>query len=117
MMDDAARLKRFRQSLMVEIENQPAMTPQGLADQKLGQYALSRRFSITKKGHFGLAPKAAKKGDKVVVLLGADVPFIMRKVDETFQVVGEAYIDGIMHGEAVKQVHLGMNEVQDLVLS
>lgn len=52
-----------------------------------------------------------------MVLLGVDVPVILRKTNKTFQVVGEAYVDGIMHGEAVEQWHLGTKEIRNLALS
>jgi hypothetical protein len=37
------------------------------------------------------------------VLFGATVPFILRKADATehYQLVGEAYLHGLMRGEAV----------------
>ncbi len=44
---------------------------------------------------------SAKKGDNICILKGARVPFILRKTNgnNRFQVVGEAYVDGIMHGQ------------------
>lgn len=40
---------------------------------------LGRRFFVTSKGSFGLGPEGTKIGDNVCVLLGAPVPFILRK--------------------------------------
>lgn len=77
--------------------------------------ANQRKLFIVKKGLIGLGPGAMRKGDWVAVLLGADVPFIIREIggedrdpagpfpdDVKFQLVGECYVDGLMAGGAVK---------------
>jgi hypothetical protein len=61
---------------------------------ELTHYALGRRFFITRNGYFGLGPLAARTGDRVVVLLGVDVPLMLRRSHSMHQVVGEAYIEG-----------------------
>lgn len=38
------------------------------------------KFFFTKKGVFGLGPGALREGDFVAILLGADVPFVIREV-------------------------------------
>ena len=43
--------------------------------------AYQRKFFLTKKFLFGLGPGAMREGDWVAVLLGADVPFILREID------------------------------------
>ena len=44
--------------------------------------------------------QALEKGDSVFVLSGGKVPFILRGRDTgEYRLVGEAYVDGIMHGE------------------
>jgi hypothetical protein len=55
-------------------------------------------------GKIGLAPAATKPGDCVVVLLGCSNPLVLRPVGEahdSFQIVGECYVDSIMAGETV----------------
>lgn len=38
----------------------------------------------------------------VAVLLGCELPLVLRPLhDATFQVLGEAYVEGVMAGEAV----------------
>ena len=55
----------------------------------------------TDDGYIGLAPIAAKPGDKVCVLLGCRTPLILRPCgDEYHKVVGECYIDDFMDGAA-----------------
>ena len=58
-----------------------------------------RKIVMTSEGRIGLVPAETQKWD-VVCLLGLDVPFILRKIDEdTYIVIGEAYIHGAMDGE------------------
>ena len=63
-----------------------------------------RTFIFTEKGRYGLAPMIAQAGDICCVLLGATVPFIVRRTDteDHFKFIGEAYVHGIMRGEALR---------------
>lgn len=64
--------------------------------------SLGRIPFVTKKGYMGLSTEHIQKGDTVAILTRAQVPYILRPHDEgTYRLIGEAYIDGIMHGEAV----------------
>jgi hypothetical protein len=55
-----------------------------------------------------MLPPAARKGDFLVVLLGAKIPYLLRPIDAslsdgtkyTCSLVGEAYIHGFMDGQA-----------------
>jgi hypothetical protein len=44
-----------------------------------------RRFCITRKGHFCLLPPTASEGDLICVLLGGEVPYVLRRVDKQSQ--------------------------------
>jgi hypothetical protein len=57
---------------------------------------LNRRFFVTGRGFTGLAPAGARKGDLVCVLLGGNIPFIMRQLETYHQMIGQAYVHGIM---------------------
>lgn len=63
-----------------------------------------RRMFRTKKGYIGLGLPRIKKGNAVYLLQGAEVPHIFSNVDEDvgnlFRYEGEAYVHGIMDGEA-----------------
>lgn len=55
---------------------------------------------ITDSGYIGLATQSCTVGDQVYLLLGGDMPFILRELSiGTFQYAGEAYVHGIMDGE------------------
>lgn len=57
----------------------------------------------------GLAPENARIGDFVAILEGGKVPYILRKREqasrdstERWELIGDAYVDGIMDGEATQ---------------
>lgn len=68
-----------------------------------------RRPFVTEGGRLGLGPGKMRDGDIVVVVCGAEVPLVLRPVQEEgmaedglFELVGEAYVHGIMDGEAMR---------------
>jgi hypothetical protein len=61
-----------------------------------------RRPFVTKGSYLGLGPKDMQSGDVVVIVSGAEVPLILREAPEGgYKLVGEAYVDGVMDGEAL----------------
>lgn len=79
----------------------------------------NRRFFITKGGYWGLGPAAMQEDDVCAVLLGADVPFVLRSTTEpgTFRLVGQAYIYGVMYGELMAASELGgMNDIEEICI-
>ena len=60
-----------------------------------------RTFFGTQKGYFGLGPADLAEGDLVCVLFGCSVPHLLRKKGNGYLLVGEAYVHGIMDGEAI----------------
>ena len=74
----------------------------------VGQPSFTRMLCITRNGYIGMVPKKTEIGDVVVVLNGAQVPFVLRPalsvvdgwVEGSYQLVGECYVHGVMDGEA-----------------
>jgi hypothetical protein len=67
----------------------------------------------------GLAPNDARIGDCVAVLAGGRVPYILRnrrKIDGSqsgsWELIGDAYVHGIMDGEAMKSSDKGFIFIQ-----
>ncbi|KAG7284320.1 hypothetical protein NEMBOFW57_010692 [Staphylotrichum longicolle] len=67
------------------------------------EFQKGRVLGTTAGGLFGSFPSTTKVGDIVVVLFGGWVPFVLRPVEEDlFELVGAAYVHGIMDGEWVQ---------------
>ncbi|KAF2277967.1 HET-domain-containing protein [Westerdykella ornata] len=76
-----------------------------------------RRFMRTSKGKLGLAPAIGTKarngevrGSPIVILHGCSVPVILERVvdggegegSDVWRLVGDCYVEGMMHGEVVE---------------
>ncbi|KAI4253575.1 MAG: hypothetical protein L6R42_007535 [Xanthoria sp. 1 TBL-2021] len=60
-------------------------------------------FFTTVQGRLGLSNSKIQPKDVVYVLYGGKAPFVLRPNhnDNTMQLVGDAYLDGVMYGEAL----------------
>ncbi|KAJ3533159.1 hypothetical protein NM208_g4422 [Fusarium decemcellulare] len=66
-------------------------------------FASGLQFCVTEGERFGQAGKEAKAGDVFCVLRGAEVPYILRPTGrETYKLIGEGYLQGVMHREIRK---------------
>jgi hypothetical protein len=64
----------------------------------------SWNFCTTDRGKIGWIPCNAQTEDKICIFSGSRAPFIIRKrEDGCYSLIGDAYIHGIMHGEAVEE--------------
>jgi hypothetical protein len=80
---------------------------------RLPSHWRSRRFITTTKGFAGLAPVSCRSGDVICVILGCRTPIILRPVDEHFEIVGEAYVHGVMKGESMVDLEEGKYVLTD----
>jgi len=76
----------------------------------------ARVFGITENCWMGVFPKNSKAGDQICIFNGHVTLFIIRSTDPSslgespgekrnFVVVGECYINGIMDGEGLDEIH------------
>ena len=85
-----------------------------------------RRFFTSSSGYIGLVPSTTIIGDRVCVLSGGRMPYVLRpshkKTGEhsgdspEYTFVGDAYVHGLMDGEAIDMVEQGLLEMQTLTL-
>ncbi|KAI1869943.1 uncharacterized protein JN550_005533 [Neoarthrinium moseri] len=59
-----------------------------------------RKFLMTDNGYLGLGPAAMLEDDIVCLLCGSVMSFVLRPIDKGYEVIGEAYVYGIMFEEA-----------------
>ncbi|KAK5169173.1 uncharacterized protein LTR77_006482 [Saxophila tyrrhenica] len=70
---------------------------------KIWLYGIERLVFGTHTGSLGLGPALTRKGDVVVAVPGSPWPLVLRPhAERGFRFVGEAYVYGVMYGEAVK---------------
>jgi len=47
-----------------------------------------------------LVPAMCAESDVICILSGRDAPFVLRKMNEFYELLGECYVHGFMYGEA-----------------
>jgi hypothetical protein len=93
--------------------------PQGLSDEEDTKWRLERCHSyfdlmcrhvdrkrpfkcVGNVGYLGFGAAEMLPGDEICVFQGGKVPFVLCRQEEgVFKLVGEPYVDGIMHGEVL----------------
>jgi hypothetical protein len=86
----------------------------------MNQKMRMRRLARTKNGYLGLVPDSAEIGEAVWLLEGGRVPYVLRSVgaaceEREWEVVGEAYVHGVMHGDAWEELDGGDVVLVDIV--
>ncbi|KAI0185306.1 heterokaryon incompatibility protein-domain-containing protein [Xylaria flabelliformis] len=109
----------------------PHTRPQ-LYDRTRADTCIGRRFFITDSGHMGLGPASLAVGDEVHVILGLQIPAILRKAsrdsdrgmdycgasDNDWLYVGQAYVHELMIYKGVLEddIQTGKVQVQEVLL-
>lgn len=85
------------------------MSDQVLEYQKLLRNQRRHRLFSTREHRLGIGASSVKEGDEVWLLQGGLIPFILRwkSAQEAYVLIGEAYVHGIMHGEALVDAYPG----------
>ncbi len=134
--DDKAALQAWRrwfgrQKTRSAIHRSPAMkdfsSPEEHAmateaDRAIRSVGLQRRYFETDTGYMGMG-SSAQVGDEVFVLLGSTTPYVLRslgdigveglRATQLYTLVGEAYVQGVMDGELVRESEV---EIQELLV-
>ena len=77
-------------------------------ERRVRRMILGRSVFTTLNGRRGAGRKLLRRGDKLCVLFGGDVLYILReKGDRQYQFVGDAYMPGFMYGEAMDMLAAG----------
>jgi len=77
--------------------------------------AKKRRFMTTVKGYMGWVPdnitgnedEQTRSSDLIAIIFGCSTPLAIRPCGDRFQVLGEAYVQGLMDGEAIDALREG----------
>ena len=71
------------------------------AEAEMERIASSRSLFVTDDGRRGLGPIDADVEDHVCVLIGFEIPFLLRETSAGWKVIGEVFMKEIMLGQAV----------------
>ncbi|KAI4266436.1 MAG: hypothetical protein L6R38_008741 [Xanthoria sp. 2 TBL-2021] len=97
LTDDIGYLDYIEQRLRLASECFPYQ-------QSLEQVLWGRLFGTTLGGYMGLLPLNSQRGDRIAVIAGSNVPFVIRKGaddEDAFRLIGDCYVHGMMSGEMV----------------
>jgi len=75
-----------------------------------------RCFAITSSGLLCLGSGALQVEDLVCVPLGCSTPVILRKRGDGYTFIGDTYVDGYMHGEAIDDCRNGTRQVETFMI-
>ena len=95
-------------------------------DRYIGQVMLNRNLFIAgdeNDAYLGIASVEVRSGDYVCVILGGDVPFILRPLHgssttqtaRTWAFIGESYVHGIMDGELMNGTRESDHDLEDFL--
>jgi hypothetical protein len=70
---------------------------------RMMRWTVGRTFAITSKGYFAFVPASTQLGDSVAVCRGSKLPLITRQRGNGWELIGAAYVHGIMHGEGFQE--------------
>ncbi|CAN9214695.1 unnamed protein product [Alternaria alternata] len=104
--EDDLVIKKFYNELAERVDQAKDRTKDDV-DFQISATATGRSLFVTETGYLGMGPIVVEVGDEMWIFPGADIPLILRpsaSSGEEFRLVGEAYVHGIMQGEAVADV-------------
>lgn len=77
-----------------------------------------RSLLFIENGYYAPSPRITEAWDPCCVIFGVKVPYILRKAEKESQcnLVGEAYVHGLMRGEIKTMLENGTVHAQDITL-
>ena len=102
--------------------NSDHLNPSGLVARRrirgtMKASTFGRRLLRTDRGLIGIAPSAAKIGDRICVLYGGSVLYVLRaQKNPTYVFIGECYVHGFMDGEADIIIRTGETKEEVFVI-
>jgi hypothetical protein len=133
--------QEWKGDCMKLLENDAVSFPYGSSDfvAKMRSLLVDKQFNITAKKALALVPRDARVDDIVCILLGCSVPVVLRPVeqasdngghlenedeyhgehirDREYYFVGEAYVHGIMDGEAMEWLAAKHFELEEFCIA
>ncbi|KIW00453.1 uncharacterized protein PV09_07978 [Verruconis gallopava] len=88
-----------------------AIEPDDIHESVTGPHPASfrRKLIVTEQGYLGLTAEQVEKNDVVAICCGGQLPLVLRATSNHYTLIGEAYIHGIMDGEAMTRYKMNGN--------
>ena len=67
----------------------------------MGEICLGRKLIISTEGYLGYTTEAAELEDEIWLIPRCEMPIVLRRVEGGHRLIGEAYIHGLMQGQAL----------------
>lgn len=78
---------------------------------------ITGRLVVTSNSLVCLGPGLAEPGDLVAVLIGCNIPVLLRELESgSFSFVSEIYVDDYMYGRAIEEVNYKTRNIQTLTI-
>jgi len=115
--DEMRRLARMLKGEDLEYNNRELLIEAMGKIEQLGQHmnrvCVHRRLARTDFNFLSLVPMSTEAGDSIWILPGMSTPFVFREMPNgNVELLGEAYVHGIMFGEAMDGLELTMVRLQ-----
>ena len=107
-------LQSYFQDLQA-MDHQPEQYYQSLG--RMISWMWSRRLAVTERGYLGVMPRVSRKGDIVALILGCSCPILLRPHSDTFRIVAECYVQGMMQGEIFQKTAERNWHWEDILIS
>lgn len=113
-VDFAATYTSLKNFMQATLDAGESIAVEGNMDPWAAQYARvlqrmtrKRRFFATENGRIGLGPADTKGGDALCIIFYCPTPYLLRHRPKASRLVGEAFVDGLMYGEALQLFDAG----------
>ncbi|RYP71140.1 hypothetical protein DL769_004751 [Monosporascus sp. CRB-8-3] len=95
-------ISQWKSHLMCGSQGSPRANVYGRFGDRVANLINLYSIMVLERGYVGLGPRDTHAGDFVHVILGCEVPTVLRPIPgKGFAVIGQSYVHGIMEGEAL----------------
>lgn len=118
-IDSRMRTEMGKEPTSVRSDNETLLIATQISGALTEVLTKNRKLYVTKNGYLGIGPDPSQEGDRIYLISGAKVPFVLRRVedppesvgDDLFNLIRESYVHGIMGGELVRDEKRSWNEI------
>ena len=94
---------RFEDIANTLLSNEEARIASGKLSYAIDKNSYGRLIFVTREGKLGMAANTVQPGDIIALLLGGDMPMVLRRTEDTdhYTLVADCYLHGYMDGKGL----------------